>query len=149
VAVLATAPAGLRARITSVSLGTFGLQARLRNGLVLRFGDGQRLPAKWIAAQRVMSDPGAAGATYIDLRVPSRPAAGGLTEVQGGAPTPLSAVTADPAVQTATDPATQTAAPAGTATTPATATTTPVTPSVTTTPGATAPVQDPAAATTP
>ncbi len=86
VAVLASAPAGLRARITSVSLGRFGLQARLRNGLVLRFGDGQRLRAKWIAAQRVMSDPGAAGATYIDLRIPSRPAAGGLTEIAGRSP---------------------------------------------------------------
>jgi len=143
VAVLAEAPAVLRSRVTSVSLGRFGLQARLRSGLVLRFGDGQRLRAKWIAAQRVMSDPGAANATYIDLRIPSRPAAGGLTEVQGGAPAPLSAVTTDPAVAAATtDPAAVTD-PAAAATDPAAATTAPP---VTTTPG---PAQGPAAATTP
>ncbi len=119
VAVLAEAPAVLRSRVTSVSLGRYGLQARLRSGPVLRFGDGQRLRAKWIAAQRVMSDPGAANATYIDLRIPSRPAAGGLTEVQGGAPTPLSAVTTDPALAAATpDPAAATTDPAAT-TTPA------------------------------
>ena len=141
VAVLALAPAGLRTRITSVSLGRFGLQARLRNGPVLRFGDGQRLRAKWIAAQRVMSDPGAAGAAYIDLRIPSRPAAGGLTEVQGGAPAPLSAVTTDPAVAAAT-----TTTPPATATAPlATATA----PPATTDPTATTPAPDPAAATTP
>lgn len=145
VAVLASAPAVLRSRVTSVSLGRYGLQARLKSGLVLRFGDGQRLRAKWIAAQRVMSDPGAANATYIDLRIPSRPAAGGLTEIQGGAPAPLSAVTTDPAVAAATttdpsvattDPAAGTATPAPTATDPATATTPAATP-------------DPAATTTP
>ena len=42
VAVLASAPAALRSRVTSVSLGRYGLQARLRSGLVLRFGDGQQ-----------------------------------------------------------------------------------------------------------
>ena len=137
VAVLASAPAVLRARVTSVSLGRYGLQARLKSGLVLRFGDGQRLRAKWIAAERVMSDPGAANATYIDLRIPSRPAAGGLTEIQGGAPAPLSAVTTDPAVAAATtDPAAATTTPAPATTDPA-ATTTP------------APAVDPAATTTP
>ena len=34
--------------------------------------------AKWIAATRVLADPEAAGATYIDVRLPGRPAAGGL-----------------------------------------------------------------------
>lgn len=112
VAVLASAPTAMRSRITSVNLGRFGLQARLRSGLALRFGDGHRLRAKWIAAQRVMSDPGAANATYIDLRIPSRPAAGGLTELQGGAPTPLAATQVDPAVTQGTDPAATTADPA-------------------------------------
>ncbi len=77
-----------------VTLGRYGLQARLREGLVLRFGDGQRLEAKWLAARAVMRDPGAAAATYIDLRIPARPAAGGLTEAQGGAPASLTAVAA-------------------------------------------------------
>ena len=105
VAVLAEAPARLRARIQRVTLGRYGLQARLRSGLVLRFGDGRNLGAKWIAAQQVMREPGAAGATYIDLRIPARPAAGGLTEAQGGAPTSLTAVTQDPAAIAAAAPA--------------------------------------------
>lgn len=97
VAVLVDAPARLRSRVTRVSLGRYGLQARLRDGPLLRFGDGSRLRAKWIAAERVLRDPAAAGATYVDLRVPSRPAAGGLTELQGGAPSSLTAVAEDPA----------------------------------------------------
>lgn len=134
VAVLAQAPARLRERVIRVGLGRYGLQARLRNGPLLRFGDGQRLRAKWIAAQRVLRDPAAAGATYIDLRIPSRPAAGGLTEVQGGAPAsvtalnadptaiaagttapdPAAAVTPDPAAATVPDPAAATTSPAAT-----------------------------------
>lgn len=116
VAVLAEAPARLRARVLRVTLGRYGLQARLREGLVLRFGDGQRLRAKWLAAQAVMRDPGASAATYIDLRIPSRPAAGGLTEAQGGAPQSLTAVAAaDAAAVAAGMPATASGAPADTA----------------------------------
>lgn len=112
VAVLAEAPAKLRGRILRVTLGRYGLQARLREGLVLRFGDGQRLRAKWLAAQAVMRDPGAAEATYIDLRIPARPAAGGLTELQGGAPQSLTAVAeADAAAVAAQGPATAAGAP--------------------------------------
>lgn len=134
VAVLASAPAAMGSRIVSVNLGRFGLQARLRSGLALRFGDGHRLRAKWIAAQRVMSDPGAAEATYIDLRIPSRPAAGGLTEIQGGAPTPLAGAQLDPAATVGTDPAATVTDPAVTATDPAAATVTPpVTDAATTT----------------
>lgn len=86
VAVLVEAPPKLRRRIARVILGGHGLQARLGSGLVIRFGDGRDLAAKWTAARRVMRDPAAATATYIDVRVPERPVAGGLTEQQGGAP---------------------------------------------------------------
>jgi cell division protein FtsQ len=55
-----------------------GLVAELRAGPELRFGDPSRLPAKWIAAARVLAASGARGASYIDLRLPERPAAGGL-----------------------------------------------------------------------
>lgn len=125
VAVLAAAPAKLRGRIIRVTLGRYGLQARLREGLVLRFGDGQRLDAKWIAAAAVMRDPGAAAATYIDLRIPSRPAAGGLTEAQGGAPTSVTAVAPADAAAVAAD---MSVTAAGTPADPAVATADPATP---------------------
>ncbi|MET0811192.1 MAG: hypothetical protein ABWY65_08780, partial [Thermoleophilaceae bacterium] len=44
----------------------------------LIFGDARRARAKWAAAARVLADPEARGASYIDLRIPGRPAAGGL-----------------------------------------------------------------------
>ena len=50
----------------------------LRDGPELIFGDATHVRAKWIAATRVLADPEAAGATYIDVRLPGRPAAGGL-----------------------------------------------------------------------
>ena len=50
----------------------------LSDGPELIFGDASRVRAKWIAAARVLADPDAAGATYIDVRLPDRPAAGGL-----------------------------------------------------------------------
>lgn len=117
VAVLVEAPRKLRARIVRVTLGRYGLQARLGSGLVIRFGDGRDLPAKWTAARRVMRDAAAAEATYIDVRIPERPVAGGLTEQQGGAPVPAVAqltgagvpaatAAAVPAVPAASAPAT-------------------------------------------
>ena len=55
-----------------------GLVATLSDGPELIFGDSSRARSKWIAAARVLADPEAEGATYIDLRQPDRPAAGGL-----------------------------------------------------------------------
>ena len=55
-----------------------GLVVPLRDGPELIFGDATRIRAKWTAAARVLADPAAAGASYIDLRLPGRPAAGGL-----------------------------------------------------------------------
>lgn len=77
VAMLAAAPAALRARVTSAGLDQHGLVARLRDGPRLYFGPGTRLQAKWLAAARVLADYSSRGATYVDLRVPERPAAGG------------------------------------------------------------------------
>jgi len=102
VAVLAAAPASLRSRVTKVVLGPHGLTVDLGSGPQLRFGDGRRLHAKWLAAARVMSDPGAADATYIDVRVPERPAAGGLSLAQGGAPEAQPQASSDPAAAAGT-----------------------------------------------
>ena len=83
VAVLAAAPGWLRARVTQVSsTSASGLIAQMHNGLKIYFGSASELPAKWEAAAAVLADPGSEGATYIDVTVPQRPAAGG---VAGGA----------------------------------------------------------------
>ncbi len=72
-------PGPLRKRIESIgSRSGDGLVATLSDGPDLIFGDSSRARAKWIAAARVLADPEAEGATYIDLRLPDRPAAGGL-----------------------------------------------------------------------
>jgi cell division protein FtsQ len=80
VALLAAAPPELRARVRRAYLGPRGLTAPLSAGPVLYFGDGRRLAAKWAAVTRVLADPSSAGATYLDVRVPERPAAGGLEQ---------------------------------------------------------------------
>ena len=76
---IALAPQRLRGEVTEVTTRDQGLVATLRGGLLLRFGDSNRLAAKWVAAERVLQDPQAAGAGYIDLSIPERPASGVLT----------------------------------------------------------------------
>lgn len=81
VAAIAAAPEALRARIQRASTTRArGLTLVLRNGPDLRFGGANRLAAKWAAAAAVLADASSAGATYLDLRYPERPAAGGLED---------------------------------------------------------------------
>jgi cell division protein FtsQ len=76
-AVLGAAPFQLLARISQVTtVASHGLVAQLRNGPSIYFGDPTRLAAKWIAATAVLVDSGSAGASYIDVTDPERPAAG-------------------------------------------------------------------------
>ena len=42
------------------------------------FGSDEDAAAKWRAAARVLAETSAQGATYLDLRIPGRVAAGGL-----------------------------------------------------------------------
>jgi cell division protein FtsQ len=78
-AIAGAAPAALRARIAEVGEdGRLGQVAQLREGPEVIFGDHTRLRAKWAAASRVLADLEASGASYVDVRIPSRPAAGGL-----------------------------------------------------------------------
>jgi cell division protein FtsQ len=58
------------------SPGGQGLTVAMRNGLLVYFGDAARSHAKWTALARVLADSTSAGAVYIDVRVPERPAAG-------------------------------------------------------------------------
>jgi cell division protein FtsQ len=76
--VLAAAPPALRARVRRVYVGPRGWTLPLRNGPTLYFGGSERLAAKWAATATVLADPTSNGATYLDVRLPERPAAGGL-----------------------------------------------------------------------
>jgi cell division septal protein FtsQ len=73
--VLGAAPAPLRARVVSVTLGHGELTVYLHRGPRLIFGDASLPHAKWDAAAAVLSDHWSLGATYVDVRIPSRPAA--------------------------------------------------------------------------
>lgn len=75
-AVLGVAPAPLAHAVTRVYSGPKGLTVALRGGLLAYFGDATRPHAKWLSLARVLADPGSAGAAYIDVRLPERPAAG-------------------------------------------------------------------------
>ena len=78
-AIAGAAPAALRGRIAEVGEdGRLGQVAQLRNGPEVIFGDATGLAAKWAAASRVLADLEASGASYVDVRLPGRPAAGGL-----------------------------------------------------------------------
>ena len=122
-----TAPAALRPRLELIEMrAQDGLVVQMRDGPELIFGDATRARAKWIAATRVLADPEAEGASYIDVRLPGRPAAGGLPAgtVEPVAPAGT-AETTPPAGTTGTgtvDPATEPLAPAESNGDPATAT---------------------------
>ena len=79
VSVAAAAPRPLRQRIDDIGVtARRGIVARLAGGLELVFGDATRAEAKWTAAARVLAEQSAQGASYVDLRIPERPTAGGL-----------------------------------------------------------------------
>jgi cell division protein FtsQ len=80
-AVAEAAPAPLLARAARVTWGAQGLELEMRDGPPLIFGSASDARAKWVAAARVLADPSSAGATYLDLRLPGRVAAGGLAPV--------------------------------------------------------------------
>jgi len=74
--VVGVAPAALARFMARVYEGPKGLTVAMRNGLLAYFGDASRPHAKWTALARVLADPSAAGASYVDVRLPGRPAAG-------------------------------------------------------------------------
>jgi len=75
-AVVAAAPRPLARLITRAFLAPQGVAVELHGGLVAYFGDASRPHAKWISLARVLADPSSGGATYVDVRLPERPAAG-------------------------------------------------------------------------
>jgi len=141
-AVAGTAPAVLRRRIESVEHTSDGFVAHLREGPDLIFGRPAQLHAKWAAAARILADLEARGASYLDLRLPGRPAVGGLAAetVEPVAPagtiaspyataTPgiTSGTTTTPTDAASTGTTTTGTAPTGSTTAPTTSTTAPST----------------------
>ncbi|MGN6870801.1 MAG: cell division protein FtsQ/DivIB [Solirubrobacteraceae bacterium] len=116
-ALLSATPARMLSRIAQVTEGSaHGLVAQLRSGPSIYFGDASELDAKWIAATEVLADPSSAGAIYIDVTDPSRPAAGASPQAvaaAGLAPSATSSATGSAASASAS--ATGSTAASGTA----------------------------------
>jgi cell division protein FtsQ len=104
-AVLGACPEQVAPAVSHLFSGSHGLTVAMRNGLEVYFGDGSRPHAKWSSLARVLADTSSAGASYIDVRLPERPAAG----FPGGAPpatTPASAAAGSEPAQATPEAAT-------------------------------------------
>lgn len=106
------APAVITGRLEKIEReGGRGVVVQIKDGPELVFGDASRVAAKWAAAIRVLADRDAAGAEYVDVRIPERPAAGGLP-VETVAPVAPAGSEQPPPAPEGADPAVpQTAAP--------------------------------------
>ncbi|MBJ7470955.1 MAG: FtsQ-type POTRA domain-containing protein, partial [Solirubrobacteraceae bacterium] len=103
--VLAAAPESFMDLIRAVRRGSAGIEVELQRGPRLIFGSAEAPADKWAAATAVIADGAATRATYIDVRVPGRPAVGGL----GGSKTAAEA-DAPPSLVAAPQASTETAA---------------------------------------
>lgn len=74
--VLGAAPAPLDRLAERAFEGPKGLTVAMRNGLLVYFGNDTRPHAKWLSLARVLADSSSSGASYVDVRLPGRPAAG-------------------------------------------------------------------------
>jgi cell division protein FtsQ len=97
--VAAAVPADLAGRITTITHGKHGILVHLRNGPLLIFGDDSRPRAKWAAVAAVLADSSSRGASYVDVRLPGRPIAGGLASETLA---PLSTTGSDTSTQSTT-----------------------------------------------
>jgi cell division protein FtsQ len=79
--IAAEAPGPLRRRADTLELSARGVTVTLRDGPDLIFGSAEDADQKWRAAARVLAETSSQGATYLDLRVPGRVAAGGLAPI--------------------------------------------------------------------
>jgi cell division protein FtsQ len=127
---LAAAPAPLRSRVRRARwTSAHGLVIVLRAGPELYFGDAGRMRDKWLAAARVLADPTSRGADYVDVRIPERPAAGGVGPAgQGQAALAPGASPPVPAAGTSTAPSVAPAPPAPTVAVPGASTSAPAAP---------------------
>jgi len=78
-AAINVAPAVIARRIRQVRRDPArGVVVQIRRGPRIVFGALSGLELKWAAAVRVLADPSTRGASYVDVRLPDRPAVGGL-----------------------------------------------------------------------
>jgi cell division protein FtsQ len=96
VTVLGAAPEALARFVARVYEGPEGLTLAMSNGLLVYFGDATRPHAKWLSLARVLVSPTAAGAWYVDVRLPERPAAGLSAASQAASSTPVEVGASDP-----------------------------------------------------
>jgi cell division protein FtsQ len=76
--VAGAAPPELRPLISKLEFTKeFGVQITLRGGIPVRFGTGAAAGEKWSAVAAVLADPKLTTLSYVDVRVPERPAVGG------------------------------------------------------------------------
>jgi cell division protein FtsQ len=87
ISVLAAAPYSLLPQIANATdSSVHGVIVQLRDGPQIYFGPAGQLHQKWQAAAAVLQDSHSAGASYIDVSDPQRPAAGvGITQKQASA----------------------------------------------------------------
>ena len=97
---IGAAPAPLRPLIDNAAISPdYGVVVTMRGGIELRFGARARADAKWAAVAAILADPNLTSLTYVDVRVPGRPAVGGTSDpspAATSATTSASATTAAP-----------------------------------------------------
>ena len=82
---IGAAPAPLRPLIDGVSVSSdYGIVVTMRGGIELRFGTADREDQKWAAVAAILADRHLTTLTYIDVRVPERPAVGGVAPDRRG-----------------------------------------------------------------
>lgn len=123
--ILGAAPDPLRPAIRGIGVDRgHGVEVALAAGVELRFGDSRNAEAKWAAAAAVIADPKLDTISFVDLRLPGRPAVGGAGAAESEttaaepvipapdavapAPAPEPAPVGETTVPPATDPATTT-----------------------------------------
>ena len=76
--VVGAAPGPLHELIRDVEVGgDEGVQVTLQGEVPIYFGSGERAAEKWAAAAAILAEPKLDTLTYVDVRVPERPAVGG------------------------------------------------------------------------
>jgi cell division protein FtsQ len=100
---IGAAPPELRPLIDNTTVTRdYGVLVTMRGGIQLRFGTGGNRAGKWAAAAAVLADPALNSLTYVDVRVPQRPAVGGSSDPTPpttpvtASTTPTTAVTGTP-----------------------------------------------------
>jgi len=85
---IGAAPAPLRPLIAGASVsGDYGVVVTMRGGIELRFGTRDRADQKWAAVAAILADRQLTSVSYVDVRVPDRPAVGGASTVDAATAT--------------------------------------------------------------